>query len=112
MEKTKLSKHRADTAHLPHHPLNGFVTRCRVLRQEFAGFFSQVDQDGTGLKQGQRLAAWAIGVKNGGDLVVGAERNELGCHLVIGGKADQMYFIGQAGFFQHDGHLDTIGCGQ
>ena len=112
MEETELTKHRPDAAHLEHQPLDRLVALRRVLRQELPRFFGQVDQNRAGLEQRQRLAAGAIGVEDGRNLVVGVEREKFRRHLVMGLEADQMRLVRQAGFLQHDRHLDAVGRGQ
>src|SRR3546814_3868379 len=50
-EVVRLAQHRAKAAHLPHQPLQRLVARPRVLRQQLAGLFRQVDEDGAALEQ-------------------------------------------------------------
>ncbi|MNT28961.1 hypothetical protein D3C72_1646810 [compost metagenome] len=78
MEEAELAEHRADAAHLEHHPLQRLVASRRVGRDELAGLAGQVDQDGAGFKQGQRRAVGPVGVEDGRNLVVRADRQEFG----------------------------------
>ena len=112
MKEAELTKHRTNAAHLEHHPLHGLVALGRIRRHQLAGFLRQIDQDGTRLKQRQWLTARAIGVNDGGDFVVGVERDELGSELIVGLKADQVRLIRQAHLFQGNGHLHAVWRGQ
>jgi hypothetical protein len=55
-----LPGHRPQAAHLPEQPLQHLPT-AQVLGQELAGFFREVQQDGSGFEQRKRLAAVARG---------------------------------------------------
>ena len=112
MEKTQLAKHRADTAHLPHQPLQSGVALRWVLGQKLPRFFGQIDQDGPRLEQRQGLPPRAIGVEDGGNLVVRVQRQKTGVKLVVLGDADGVRLVGQAHFLQRNRHLDAIGRGQ
>jgi len=48
-------------------PLVGLGARQRIARDQPAGLFGQVVEDGPGLDQGQRMAAWAVGIDQGRD---------------------------------------------
>eukprot|EP01022_Parablepharisma_sp_SALTPOND_P027435 TRINITY_DN665_c0_g3_i1.p1 TRINITY_DN665_c0_g3~~TRINITY_DN665_c0_g3_i1.p1 ORF type:complete len:1952 (-),score=631.07 TRINITY_DN665_c0_g3_i1:246-6101(-) len=112
VEEAQLAKHRTDAAHLEHHPLDHLVTLGGILGDELAGLLGQVQQDRARFEQRQRLAAGAIGIDDRGNLVVRIQRQERRRHLVVGLEADQVGFVGQAGFFQHDRDLHAIGRGQ
>ena len=112
MEKAQLPQHRPQAAHLPHQPLQRGVALGRVGREKLPGFFGQINQDGPRFKQRQRLAARAVGVEDGGDFVVGIERQKRRVKLVVVLKADGVRLVGQAHFFQRNRHFHAIGRGQ
>ena len=108
VEKSDLPEHRADAAHLEHQPLDGLIALCPGADQR-AGLVGQIDQDRARLEQRQRRAARPVGVDDGGDLVVGVQRQECRAHLVIAGEIDQMGVVDQPHFLQRDGNLDPVG---
>src|SRR2546430_723920 len=78
----RLAEHRADAAHLEHHPLQHFVLGTVRLRHEFPGLGREVDQDRTGFEHRDRLAVRTFRVRDGGNLVVRADLQEIGLELV------------------------------
>ena len=112
MKETKLPEHRADTAHLPHQPLNRLVPARRVLRHELPALLRQINQDRSRFKQRQRLATRPVRVERGRNLVVRIERQEFRRSLVVPAEIDQVRLIRKLGLFQHDRRLHAVGCGQ
>ena len=53
-----------------------------------------------------------VGIEDGGNLVVGADRQELGRELVLRIEADPVRLVGQPQLLQQDRHLHAIGRGQ
>ncbi|MNG90185.1 hypothetical protein D3C79_490730 [compost metagenome] len=112
MEEPDLAEHRPDAAHLEHQPLQRLVAGGGIVAEQLAALLRQVLQNRPRLEQRQRLATGAVGIEDGWDLVVGAEGDELGAQLVIAVEADLVRLVGQADLFEHDRHLDAVGCGQ
>jgi hypothetical protein len=69
----------------------------------------QVQQNRAGLEQADRLTAWTVGIDDGGNLAVGIERRELRRVAFALHDVDQMRFVRQTGFFEHDRNLDAVG---
>src|SRR6185503_3908774 len=69
-EVVRLAEHRADMAHLRHHPLHHLPALAQVLRQEFACLRGEVEQHRARLGERERLAARAVRVDHRRDLVV------------------------------------------
>jgi hypothetical protein len=59
----------------------------------------------------KRLAVGAVGVDDGGDLVVRADGQELGLELVAGADVHRMHVVRQAALLEHDVHLVAVGRG-
>jgi hypothetical protein len=108
VEEAELAEHRADAAHLEHHPLDGLVAAGRILRDQLAGLVGEIQQDRAGFEQRERLAVRAVRIDDRGDLVVRVQRQERGRELVVGVEAHEMRLVGQAGFLEHDRHLDAV----
>lgn len=70
-EMTELSEHGSKTSHLPEEPLVYLVLCLGIRREELSGLFSEIEEDGTALKDGNRFAVGAVGVDQGRDFVVG-----------------------------------------
>ena len=77
-----------------------------------AGFFGQVDQDGTGFEKFDHLAFRSVGIDQGRDLVVGVKGQELGTALFSVRQAHQVGIIVQSKFFQCDRGLYPVRCGK
>ena len=105
----RLAEHRPDAAHLEHQPLERAIAAAQVGRQEAPGLGSEVEQDRARFEQRDRLAVGAVGIDDRRDLVVRADRQELGCELRAGADVDRNRAIGQAAFLEHDVDLVAIG---
>ena len=104
-----LAEHRADPAHLEHHPFEAFVAPDRILRDQLAAVpFRQVDQDCCRFEQGEGLAARAVGIDDRRDAVVGGDVEECGLELVAGADIDRDHLVLQAEFFERDMHLVSV----
>ena len=79
-----LAQHRPDAAHLEHQPLQRLVAAAQVGGQEAPGLGGQIDQDRARLEQRDRLAVGPVGIDDRRDLVVRADRQELGLELIAG----------------------------
>ena len=106
-----LSEHRADAAHLEHQPLQHFVSRGDRFGHEAASLGSEVDEDRARFEQRKRLAFGSVGVDDGRDLVVRADREEFGLELVAGADVHWNHPVRQATLFEHDVNLVSVGCG-
>ncbi len=109
VEEAELAEHRADAAHLEHHPLDGLIARGRIRGQQLAGLLGQVQQDRAGFEQGERLAARAVRIEDGRNLVVRIQRQEFRRQLIVGVEPHQVRLIGEPDFLQHDRRLDAVG---
>ncbi|MNN39883.1 hypothetical protein D3C81_1539380 [compost metagenome] len=109
MEKADLAEHRADRRHLEEDPLQGLIARRRIGGQEAAGLLGQIDKDGPGFEQGQRLAARTVGINDSRDLAVGVQRQIVGRPGLVLTDVHQMRLIGQTQLLQQDGDLHAIG---
>ena len=110
-EMIGLAEHRANTAHLPHQPLDAGPALCQVIGQEFAGLGCKVEEDRTRLHQGQRFAAGSVGIDNRGYAVVGADLQELGLELMSGTDVHTMDAVRKPGLLEHDVDLVAVGRG-
>jgi hypothetical protein len=78
VEEADLAEHRPDPAHLEHQPLDRLVAAAGSRRQELPGLVGEVDQDRARFEQPERLAAGPVRIEDRRDLVVRAQRQELG----------------------------------
>src|SRR6185503_13826312 len=101
-EVVRLAEHRADMAHLRHHPLHHLPALAQVLRQEFACLRGEVEQHRARLGERERLAARAVRVDHRRDLVVRRHLEEVRLELVAGADIDRMHVVLEAGLLQHD----------
>src|SRR5882762_3931110 len=108
VEKPNLSKHWADRTHLEHHPLDSLVAAGHVFGEELAAFFSEIEENCTGLEQGQRPAQGTIRVDDGWDLVVRAKGLKFRRHLIVEFEPNEMRLVGKADFLKHDRNLDAV----
>ncbi|CAI8716477.1 hypothetical protein EMIT0158MI4_110027 [Burkholderia ambifaria] len=109
VEEADLAEHRADAAHLEHHPLDRLVAACGVLRDQLACLVGEIDQDRARFEQRQRPAVGAVRIDDRRDLVVRVQRQEFGRHLVVRVEAHEVRLVRQAGLLEHDRHLDAVG---
>ena len=111
-EVVVLAEHRAESAHLPHQPLDGVGASAEVLGDEAAGFVGEVKQDGAGFKDGEgRSVVGGFVVDDGGDAVVGRDGEEVGPELLAFADVDGDDVVGESGFFQEDGDFVAVGGG-
>src|SRR3546814_20967725 len=107
-EVVRLAQHRAKAAHLPHQPLQRLVARPRVLRQQLAGLFRQVDEDGAALEQCQRPAVRPFGIDDRRDLVVRDDLEVIRRELLVLGDVDRMHRVGEAQLLQRNRDLAAV----
>ena len=110
-EMTALTEHRAHATDLKHQPLQHDVLRPHFARHELPGLFRQILQDRTGFENRKRLAAGAIAIDDGGDLVIRVDLEKARLELLATQNIDGLEPIAKARLFQHDRHLVAIGCG-
>ncbi|MNI83659.1 hypothetical protein D3C73_1404910 [compost metagenome] len=85
---------------------------AHVGGQELAGLLGQVQEDGTGLEQGDgRAAVGGLCVDDGGDAVVGRDGQKFGFELIAAADVHRMDLVGQAGFFKEQRDLVAVGGG-
>src|SRR6266851_9726178 len=108
VEKADLTEHRSDPAHLEVHPLDGFVSARRIVRQQLSSFLGEILQDRPGFEQPERLAIRSIRIEDSGDLAVRVQRQEFRRLLVVLVEVDEMHFVRQPDLLQHDRHLDAV----
>lgn len=75
---TELSKHGAESTNLPEEPLVNLNLLLGVSGQELAGLLSEVEQDGSALKDGDGFAIGSVGIDQSRDFVVGLFQGEEG----------------------------------
>src|ERR1700723_3207884 len=93
VKEADLAEHRSNPAHLKMHPLDGLVMASCGGRQKLACPLRQILQNGARFEQGQRLAVWAVGIKDRGDLAVGVQRKEFWRVLFTFVEVDPMHFV-------------------
>jgi hypothetical protein len=94
-----------------HQPLQDLVLAGHIGGQKASGLAGKVEQDGATLEQRNRLAARAVRVDQGGDLVVGTEGEELGRELLARADVHGMHPVRKAALLQHDVDLVPVGRG-
>ena len=99
MKESELTEHWAYASYLEHQPLDCFKTFNRIRWKQLAGFFSQIDQDGSALPEGHGFAIRAVWVQNCRNFVVRVQRHELRCQLIVVSEIHKMRFIREANFF-------------
>ena len=107
-----LAGHRAEIAHLPEQPLDGFGAGAQIARQELSGLLSEIEQDGTGLEHGDRLAAAGRRlIDHGRDAVVRGHREEFGFELLALADVHRLDVVGKPGLLEEDRDLVAVGRG-
>ena len=102
-----LAEHRAETAHLPHQPLDHIEALAQIGGQELAGLLRQIDQDRTGFEDLHRRAAvGGLLVDDRRHAVVRRECKKLRLELVTGADVDRVDLVGEARFLEK--HRDLV----
>src|SRR5690606_18320601 len=109
-EVMHLPRHRPETAHLEHQPLQHRDPCPQVRWHEAAGLLGEVEEDGAGFEDADRLAPRAVPVHDRRDLVVRADREELRRELLVAGDVDDAHLVGQAHLLE--GHADLASVGR
>ena len=105
-----LADHRPEAAQLPREPFEHGLAPAQVRRQEPAGLFGQVDQDGAGLEHRERPAAVRrIVIDDRRHPVVRADGEEVGFVLFAPIDVDGDDPVVEIHFLQGDGDLPSIG---
>jgi len=105
-----LPEHRADPAHLKHHPFEAFVAPNRVLGDQLAAILlRQINQDRGRFEQSEGLAARAVGVDYRRNPVVRRNLQKLGLELIAGADIDRDHLVFEAELFECNVHLVAIG---
>src|SRR5438874_578183 len=107
-EVMRLAEHRADVAHLRHHPLHHLPALADVLRQEFAGLRREIKKHRARLGERERLSVGPPLVDHRRDLVVGRNREEVGLELIARADIDGMHPVLEARFLEHDVDLVPV----
>ena len=107
-EMMHLARHRPEAAHLPHQPFIDRDALGQRLGQEFAGLLAEIEQDRAGFEHADALATGTIGIDDGGDLVVGADRQERGRHLLALGDVHRDDLVGKPHLLQRDADLAAV----
>ena len=83
------------------------------IGEEAPRLVREVEQDRAGLEERDLAAAGAVVVHDGRDLVVGADREELGLELMAAADVHPLCAVGEAAFLEHDVDLLAVrgGCG-
>ena len=116
VEVAEASAEVGRAAHLPEQPGQAFGAGGGVGGEEGAELLGEIEQDGAGFEEADRLGAAAI--HQGRDFGVGIDGDETAAELVAIADADQPGVVlgaavaeGQQ-LFQHDGDLHAVGRGQ
>jgi hypothetical protein len=106
----RLTAHRAKPGHLPHQPLQRYVSRATIFRQELAGLLGDVLKYRARFKNGVRPAAKGrIAVNDGRQFMVGIDHPELGREMLPFEDIVVDQPIRQFNLFKSDGNLLAIG---
>src|SRR5262249_55979679 len=108
VEVAELAEHWTDEGHLEEHPLDRLVTARRLAGHESAGLVSEVEEDGTGLEQGERITIGTVRVKDRRGLAVRVEREKLRAPGFVLADVDQVRLVGQAQLLERDRNLDPV----
>src|SRR5216684_8984367 len=103
-----LPRDRPKTAHLPHQPFIYQDAPRERFGQELAGLLAEIEQDRAGFEHADALAVGTVGIDDRGDLVVRADRQEFGRHLLALGDVDREYLVRQPHFLQRDTDLAAV----
>ncbi len=104
-EVMHLAEHGADTAHLPHQPLDRVPVRLGLLGPELPGLFGEVHEDRARFEQREARVV----VDDGGNAIVGADLQEVGLELVTLADVDGVRSVLEAAFLEHDRDLAAVG---
>jgi hypothetical protein len=98
--------------HLPQNPLIDLVATAHILGVELPHLFGDVHHDGPGLEDADRLAPaqWLM-VHHGWHAVVRADLQKSLLELISAADVAGHKVVGQATFFQQDGHFLAVGGG-
>jgi hypothetical protein len=95
--------------HLPHDPLNGFVTAAQIGRQEAAVLLRQVHHDRPALEHAHRVpATWRVVIDQGRHAIVRRDSQEFRLELVAAADMAGDDPIGDFQLLQEDGHLLAV----
>ena len=97
-----LPRTRPESTHLEHQPLQNRNAFHQIFREELAGLLAQIQQNRARFEHTDGPAIRAVGVDDGGDLVVRTDLQEFGFELLIFGDIDDPDLIGQRHFFKRD----------
>src|SRR5262249_28655851 len=86
----------------------GDMPRHGIGRQQLAGFFREIDENGAGFENRHRLAVGTIMIDQGGDFVIGADLEEIRLELGAGTNIHRMDLCLQAKLLQHDVDLVAV----
>ena len=109
-EVVVLPRHGTEAAHLPEQPFDRLGTTARIARQEPAGLFGEIEQDGAGLEQRDRRAAvLRLVVDDGRHAVVRGDLEEVGLELLALADIDRVDRIGRVRLFEEQRDLVPVG---
>ena len=109
-EMSRLTQRRSLPRHLPHQPAECLRSGTGGLRQQRAALFGNIDQNGAGFEQRQRIAAVRRRmIDDAGNLAVGVDRQIGGRELLALENVQRPAFIDEAEFLQCDQDLDDVG---
>src|SRR5690242_21873406 len=101
----QLSEHWPHSRHLENRPLDREKSRVARLRQQQAGFFGEVYEDGSGFKQDERPTIGSVMINNRGNFSVGIDPQKLHRILLPASKIDRNDTVWKTAFLQHQGNL-------
>src|SRR5437763_37468 len=107
-EMMHLAGKRPETTHLPHQPFIDRDTLAERFGQEFAGLLAKIKQDRAGFENADPFAVRPVGIDDRGNLVIGADCQKRGRHLLALGDVHRDYFVGQPHFLQSHRYLAAV----
>jgi hypothetical protein len=107
-ELVHLAGHRAEATHLPHQPLGDRNLLARIRAGEPAGLGGEIEQDRPAFEHADGRAIGAVGIDDGGDLVVRADGEERRLELLLLGDVHDMHPVGQAHLLQRHADLAAV----
>src|SRR5215211_8804234 len=78
LEMRELSEHWADASQLDHQPLNDFIARRNLLRQQATGLVGEIHEDRARLDYSKGTSPGPLVVNNDRDLAVGIHLAKIG----------------------------------
>ncbi len=119
IEMAETAAEEGGRAHLPEQPVHRLRAGPEIRRQEGAEFFGEIDHDGGGFEDAQRLPAiLRLMVHQRRDLRIRIDADEARAELVALADIDQPGIVlrarvpGRQQLFEQDRHFHAVGCAE